>query len=61
VDPCDILSLLDIFRDDLAYFIIFSRLSTRAHMSILIVDSDPLWKNEFIEYKVKGIHTTFYF
>jgi hypothetical protein len=61
VDPCDILSLLDLFRDDLAQFTIFSRLNTRAHMSILIVDSDPLRKNEFNEYKVKGIRTTFYF
>jgi hypothetical protein len=61
VDPCNILSLLDLFRDDLAQFTIFSRLSTRAHMSILIVDSDPLRKNKFNEYKVKGIQTTFYF
>jgi hypothetical protein len=56
VDPCDILSLLDLFRDILAQFTIFSRL-----MLILIADSDPLRKNEFNEYKVKGIQRTFYF
>jgi hypothetical protein len=61
VDPCDILSLLDLFRDDLAQFTIFSRLSTRARMSILIAYSDPLQKNEFNEYEVKVIRTTFYF
>jgi hypothetical protein len=61
VDPCDILSLLDLFWDDLAQFTIFSRLSTRARMSILIADSNPLRKNEFNEYKVKDIQTTFYF
>jgi hypothetical protein len=57
VDPCDILSLLDLFRDDLAQFTIFSR----ARMSIMIADSNLLQKNEFNEYKVKGIRTTFYF
>jgi hypothetical protein len=61
VDPCDILSLLDFLQDDLAQFTIFSRLSTRARMSIMIAYSDPLRKNEFNEYKVKGIQTTFYF
>jgi hypothetical protein len=61
VDPCEILSLLDLFCDGLAQFTIFSRLSTMACMSILIADLDPLWKNEFNEYKVKGIQTTFYF
>jgi hypothetical protein len=61
VDPCDIWSLLDLFQDDLEQFTTFSRLSTRAHMSILIADSDFLRKNELYEYKVKGIRTTFYF
>jgi hypothetical protein len=61
VDPCDILSLLDLFRNDLAKFTIFSRLSTKVRMSILIAYSDPLRKNKFNEYKFKGIQTTFYF
>jgi hypothetical protein len=61
VDPCNIPSLLDLFRDDLVHFTIFSRLSTRACMSILIVDLDPLRKNKFNDYKVKGIQTYFYF
>ena len=58
MDPCDIQGLLDLFWDDLAQLTIFSRLSTKACMSILIAYSDPLWKNEFNEYEVKGIQTT---
>jgi hypothetical protein len=40
---------------------LFSRLSTRAHMLIMIAYSDPLQEDEINEYKVKGIQMTFYF
>jgi hypothetical protein len=40
------------FQDDLAHISIFSRLSTKAHMLILIVDLDSLWKIESNEYNI---------
>jgi hypothetical protein len=52
---------MDLFRDDVAQFTIFSRLSTKARMSVLIAYSDPLQKDEINEYKFKGVQTTFYF
>ena len=52
---------LDLFQDDVAQFTIFSRLSIRARMSVLITYLDPLRKDEINEYKVKGIRTNFYF
>jgi hypothetical protein len=45
MDPWDNLSLLDLFQDDLSHISIFSRLSTRACMSVPIVDygkSNPM-------------------
>jgi hypothetical protein len=44
-----------------AQFTIFSKLSTRARMSVMIAYSDPLRKDKINEYKVKGIGMTFYF
>jgi hypothetical protein len=55
IDPCDIQSLFDLFRDDVAHFTIFRRLSTSACMSVLITYSDPLRKDDINEYKFKGI------
>jgi hypothetical protein len=46
------MSLLDLFQDDFSQISIFSRLSTRARMSILIVDSDSLRKIESNEYSI---------
>jgi hypothetical protein len=54
-------SLLDLFQDDLAHISIFSRLSTRACMSILIVDSGSLREIESNEYKFMDMRTIFYF
>jgi hypothetical protein len=50
-----------IFSKMMAQFTIFSRLSTRAHMLVLIAYSDPLRKDEISEYKFKGIWMDFYF
>jgi hypothetical protein len=49
------------FQDDVTHITIFSRLSIRARMTVLIAYSDPLQKDKINEYKVKGIQTTFYF
>jgi hypothetical protein len=42
--------LLDLFRDDFSHIYCFSKLSTRAHMSVPIVDSDSLSEIESNEY-----------
>jgi hypothetical protein len=55
MDPLDILSLLDFFRDDLSQISIFSKLSTGARMSILIADSESLRKIESDEYDIIDI------
>jgi hypothetical protein len=46
------MSLWGLFWDDLAQIYIFSRLNTRARMSILIMDLDSLWKIESNEYNI---------
>jgi hypothetical protein len=46
------MSLLGLFWDDLAHISIFSRLSTRARMSILVADSRSLQKIESNEYNI---------
>jgi hypothetical protein len=52
---------LDLFPDDVTQITIFSKLSIRARMTVLIAYLDPLQKDEINEYEVKGIQTTFYF
>jgi hypothetical protein len=52
IDPWDILSLLGLFWDDLAQIFVFSKLSSKACMSILIVDSNSLRKIESNEYNI---------
>jgi hypothetical protein len=42
----------DTFLGDMQELSIFNRLSTRASMSILIADSDSLWKIESNEYNI---------
>jgi hypothetical protein len=46
------MSLLDPFWDDLSHISIFSRLSTKACMSILIVDLESSRKTESNEYDI---------
>jgi hypothetical protein len=49
------------FPDDLTQIAIFSKMSIRAFMTVMMAYSDPLQKDEINEYKVKNIQTNFYF
>jgi hypothetical protein len=49
------------FSNDVTQITIFSKLSIRARMIVLIAYLDPLWKDQINEYEVKGIQIDFYF
>ena len=55
------MSLLDLFRDDLSQISIFSRLSTEARMSIIVVNSESLQKIKYDEYDIIDMRAHFVF